>query len=455
MPLHNSMWRHYPAVKFAVEARDKSDRAPKQRLVISTGGDRFVYKRRDGELLSSLLSPLRHITTLRIVFRIGCTVPPAEEYGMRSAAFATLHHFKRLRSLEVRCVQRTTTESLAAALNSLPSLTSLDVDSYDITDSDELTATLHQLCSAQLNHVTISRRWLFHLFRHRAGAVMRRLLSLTVTPAVELDDERAYSATSPRVPLFDMFPSLLHLSIGSSGLLPRLAPFRWPDAHERLSSSTVPQRAPLFSSFTVHGSVVLDTDLSHISTRTLCVYYSSFDSVAADRGVCDMLMWAPRMQQLSIDDISLSRHNHPFHVFPTGTVASSRFSELVYLDFVACIPLADLTYLLDCTAPPVFAAQLTHLALKVYSRTRAAAAILLPSLPSMYPSLTHVYIGFDYESSDDRLVECPAWDTALQAVRAAVGSAWCASMEDVVAWREDVAWRRGAGVPEQQWFAEM
>ena len=35
----------------------------------------------------------------------------------------------------------------------------------------------------------------------------------------------------------------------------------------------------------------------------------------------------------------------------------------------------------------------------------------------------------------------------MQTVRASVGSVWCESAADVVLWREDVAWRRSAGMP--------
>ena len=126
--------------------------------------------------------------------------------------------------------------------------------------------------------------------------------------------------------------------------------------------------------------------------------------------------------------------------------------SLVYLDILDGLTLADLTYLLDPVAPPRFAAQLTHLALKVHLRDRAAAAALLPSLSSTYKSLTHVCVGVQSDTRSERLDECPAWHEAVERVTGVVGSFWCASVDDVVAWREDVIWRRGAGVPEKQWF---
>ena len=34
----------------------------------------------------------------------------------------------------------------------------------------------------------------------------------------------------------------------------------------------------------------------------------------------------------------------------------------------------------------------------------------------------------------------------MQTLRVTLGSAWCHSAADVVAWREDVAWRRSVGL---------
>ena len=80
---------------------------------------------------------------------------------------------------------------------------------------------------------------------------------------------------------------------------------------------------------------------------------------------------------------------------------------------------------------------------------RAAAAALLPSLTSMYPSLTHLHVGVQGKPRGEPLDPCVVWDAPVQLVRAAEGLAWCGRVENVVAWREDVAWRRGAGLPLQ------
>ena len=73
------------------------------------------------------------------------------------------------------------------------------------------------------------------------------------------------------------------------------------------------------------------------------------------------------------------------------------------------------------------------------------AARWLPSLPSMYPSLTHVHVGVQCEPSRSDRVPCAEWDAALLDVRTKLSSVWCDSVDDVVACREDVAWRRSVG----------
>lgn len=138
-------------------------------------------------------------------------------------------------------------------------------------------------------------------------------------------------------------------------------------------------------------------------------------------------------------------------LFPSLGVAATQLSSLVYLDFLNGLTLADFAYLLTAASPPTFATRLTHLALRVHWRDREAAAVLLPSLPSMYPSLTHVHIGVQSQASKAELGQCGEWDAAVRGVRVAVGTAWCDSAEDVVACREDVVWRCSVGLPAQVW----
>ena len=138
------------------------------------------------------------------------------------------------------------------------------------------------------------------------------------------------------------------------------------------------------------------------------------------------------------------------HIFPPPAVALATLSSLVYLDFLHGTTIADWRYLLTAASRPCFAAQLTHLALRVWWEDQAVVADLLPSLPVMYPSLTHVHVGVQGKQSDEPLAVCEQWD-AVQEVQAAVGGAW-RDAADVVACRDDVVWRRGMGVPEPTLF---
>ena len=169
----------------------------------------------------------------------------------------------------------------------------------------------------------------------------------------------------------------------------------------------------------------------------------------------ETLIRAPRMQQLAVRDGTIKQPSS-HHISPPASMRPYHLSSLVYLEFIDGLLLADWTYLLTAAAPPVFAAQLTHLALRVHWRNRAAAAALLPSLPSLYPSLTHVHIGVQDRWSSGPPTVSAEWDAALRAVRAAVGSAWCESVHNVVACREDIVWLRSAGlsmqVPQLEWL---
>ena len=138
---------------------------------------------------------------------------------MPSAVFSSLHHFTQLRSLEERGIQDVGMDSLAAALETLPSLTSLSLLGYgSVLDMDfgvagNLTGSLCQLCSTQLVHLTLSHRELFRLYLLGPEAVMTSLRSMAVcmcplgsyremmTPCVTIG--ATFSAH---------FPSLLHLS---------------------------------------------------------------------------------------------------------------------------------------------------------------------------------------------------------------------------------------------------
>jgi len=436
----NRIWRDYPPVSLVVKERYKEDTTValivKERAVL-VGDERFDGTHHFDQFASSLLSALRHVTALRFSFEVSLNIHNGQ-FNALVAVLGSLRHFTQLRSLEVRCESDTAGESLAAALDSLPSLTSLELHGYRRT-LDHI-AALHRLCSTQLDHLGLPRSQLYFLVQHRQRAAMPHLRSLAVTPSVH---DWMFRGTVDGS-FVDQFPSLLHLTVSCETFLQQLKSIQLP---------------PLLS-FTVHVRDISQADLTHIATRTFRLICPAVEGVpwgARYHKLYSVLKSAPRMQQLSLSDHSVRTADSHCAVHDFVTLGASSLPHLVHLDFIRGLSLADLTYLLRPTppftyiylptSPAAFTAQLTHLALRVHWDDRGAAAALLPRLPSMYPALTHVHVGVQPQPNNEQLDACAEWDAAVLSVRAAVGSAWCDSVDDVVAWRENVAWRRSVGMP--------
>ena len=236
-----------------------------------------------------------------------------------------------------------------------------------------------------------------------------------------MDDEKSWAK---------QLPSLSHLTVSDIGLLRQLA------------TAQLPQ----LSSFTVHTE--LGVDLSHISVRTL--HLTSYQHTKWNRSRLNysLVCVSRPLQQLAINDPAYYFRGGDGS-FASGAPGAAAISGIVYFEWVEGFTRAGLTELLTPSTPPVFAAQLTHLALRVHLYNRAAAAALLSPLPSMYPSLTHVHIGVEGKIRGGQSDQCVEWDAAVQSLRAALGSAWCVSTAEVIACREDVAWRRSMGLPLQ------
>ena len=436
---HVSLWRHYPSV--TVEVDERARKAMTNYRVMWISGERFACTNRGIEYVSSILFVLRHITELRLARKKG------DRGDMMTALYATLPEFVHLHSLEVRDSEQPPSDSLTAALNTLTSLTNLELHCYDKRTTEDLTRTLHRLCSSQLEHLSLFRCQLRRLVEQQPSTPMSRLRSLAVTEqwfSSFWDYNRRHAAQDAELDVgvswaFQL-PSLLHLTVSDNGFLRQVA------------AAPLPQ----LSSLTVFG--VTDADLSRIATRTFCLRPSNNDwdvrraTMLTLRDVLrNTLMRAHGIQQVAF---SASRgwpaeSTLASSIFPPPSDSPAGLSHLVYFEFLDGFTLVDWMSLFTAAAPPVFAAQLTHLALRLFWRDRAAAAALLPSLPSMYPSLTHVHISIEGKENKGRLPDCVEWDAALRTVRAEMGSAWCDSAADVIACREDVAWRRSVGLPPQ------
>ena len=421
-----NLWSHYPPVTFAlyeaVNGRQVRER------VLRVNGERFGCTRRSIEYVSSLLSVLRHTRQLQLVLdsnRVSTELP--------AALLSSLGSFQQLQTLAVRRdAERVPSNLLAPALRALSSLTSLELNCHDTYGEHDLTPALRHLCTLRLRHVGLYFRHLRYMFEHQPRAPMPRLQSLTIHRSLYLPREHRYAGEPVQAQddesWAEQLPSLMHLTVNDDCYLPRLAT----------------SHPPHLSSLTVHGSV--DVDLSHITTRAFCLrpfWNGKYRSSELDTLRAGMLLRAPRMQQLAVFDTRHASRGRPrtSTVFPLLSAAPSSLSQLVHLEFVEGLTLADLRYLLSPSSPPVFTAQLTHLALRVHWQDRAAAAALVSSLPSMYPSLTHVHVDVEGKLNNRPLDECAEWDAAVRMVRTAVGSAWCDGVEDVIACREDVVWR--------------
>ena len=340
VPRHSSLWASYPAAVFAVEIVARRNAVDDRFVCI--GDDRFDCTHRGIGHVTSLLSLLRHVSELQLVFR-----EQGNSAGFHSLintvdpVFTSLDRFTQLRALDVRGVQLVAATAFALALASLPSLSILELHAYESVDSGALTAALHRLCSTQLDHLTLSRQQLHHLAAHQPDAPMPHLQSLNVSRSSSGSDETRAAVHAVGKSFMGHFPSLLRLHVNCG------------------------------------------------------------------------LQW-------------------------------------ILFDYPRGGPLADWAILLTASSPPVFAPRLTHLAICIHAQDRAPAAAFLPSLPAMYPSLTHVHVGVQAMRYASVVTQCAEWDVAVQAVRAAVGSAWCESVDDVVAWRADVALKRIAHESAQE-----
>jgi len=430
-PSSTSLWSAYPPATVTVEER--AFNLVVRRRMVRVGGDIFQFKHRDGASIWPLFVALRNIPALRLDFdRPGLTLHAAL-IEVPLALCPPLQNFTQLRALEIRGMRYVTADSLAAALDSLPSLITLLLANFDVTETDQLVPTLHRLCSTQLDHLTLSRRQLHHLVKHQPSATMPRLCSLAMFESWELNDSEGRPCDAIDSSWTAQFPSLLHLSVADPSLL------------RELSDTTLPPLA----SFQAQLADVDDVDLAHISAHSLSLRcFDDEDGEQRSREkIAQLLRNAPPMQQLTVADVRISRTYSAAvnSVFSPAVASPACLSTILYLEWCEGLTLADWTYLLTPTSPPIFAGQLTHLALAVQRDDVGAAAAELPSLPAMYPALTHVHVGVQFEK--EQRTGCAEWDAAVQAVRSALGAAWCDSADGVLAWREDVAWKRSVGIP--------
>ena len=185
-----------------------------------------------------------------------------------------------------------------------------------------------------------------------------------------------------------------------------------------------------------------DVNLSRISTRTFCLRCAPCCEThnCFREQMCYILMCAPRMRQLALSDSreEWEMRERATRVLPLA--AFSALSDLVYLEFLDGLMLVDLRQLLNPIPPPDFAAQLTHLALRVQWQDISDAAALLASLPSIYQSLMHVHVGVKQQPDNDLLIEC----AECAGITSRYGFDLVRESGRCVAWREAVIWTSAA-----------
>ena len=346
----NSIWHSYPAMTFDV--RRRYHQAVLSGREVSVGGDHISCRGSGAEHLSSLLSFLRHVTELHLVFRYRKNElkPNGVPDEVPSGFFSSLHRFTRLRSLELRHVQTLKVDAFADAIVMLPSLTCLELNAYKNVRSDALTKSLHRLCSTQLDALTLPQRQLSLLARTERGA-MPRLRSLTVTPGVTPWEENHYFPAGSW--LVDHFPSLLHLTV----------------ACHRIAQTSDAIPLPLLSSINTLATTRQDFSKNSAHLFRLCCPAHVIANCRRRQMATVLLRAPPNIRQLSLSDGRFNRvkSHRANSIFPPRSAAPrvpAILSHVVYLDFLDGLTIVDLVDLLSPMSPPVFAAQLTHLALR-------------------------------------------------------------------------------------------
>ena len=202
-----SMWRDYPPVTFELKQRSS---CMYEKRVVRVNDVRFVFTTlRQRWHIAPLLSLLRHITALRLILDSYTADVPAE-------LFATLQHFQQLQSLVVRYVITAAERPLKLALGGLRSLRSLRLDVGESWASRQVIRPIRQLCTSQLDHLTVTPRQVYDIAGSQLAVVMTRLCSLTVAPGPLIGATARLREAVYMSWLSQQLPSLLHLTVGSN-----------------------------------------------------------------------------------------------------------------------------------------------------------------------------------------------------------------------------------------------
>lgn len=432
-------WRHLPLVRVRVASDEVQVQVPAEQLSASMNF-RIVE-------MVPMMNSLHNVCAFELIGMAD------EQWGMVDqlllpAGLEPLRDFTQLVSLTVAVdgilhddwepSGTTTVDPLIAALHSLRHLRAFELHEPDRLICDTLLTTLRRLCSGQLEHVGLSDGWV----RRLAGQGVVPLSSIRSfkytnrTPIVHMAQSPytshgfAYASLS----YLAVFPSLTHVYLASNRVSPAML-----------------SRLPAVASIRLNLDLLSSTrgTMPAMPVQSLSVS-GALRTMGERKRLRVLLSRMPAIQQLAITP-KVEWHQRP----KKADVFTSLhpYTHITYLQIDGALFPADWRFLLTPASPPVFAASLKQLLLRSHLQDRGAVVVLLPSLPSMFPSLTHCHIGLEFGTSADARLSYEPWERArlkwnaeLPVLKAALGSVWCEEAADVIAQRADVAWQRAVSI---------
>ena len=443
--VRQSCWRRHPVMRFSVTHN-----------LLAVGTGRFKLADRDASFVSHVLTSLRNVPHLELIY-----VSPG---GPHAANLYPLRLFAHLRSLVLMLGSEDTAKlpnlasNLSTALLSLPSLIDLTIVTR-ISESNNvmllLGSALRCLASERLQHISLDDVLYEQLIapeqplnRRKRGsnqpAVYPNVLSIAL-------NSQSYPCQTMLSHIRSTFPNVEHVALGNIECLDVTDAI----AHNQLQS--------LLDLDSLHVQIN-ELHINPVTTliegcRLRCLILEWERSVYTDRRgrLSDMLALTPQLEQLAI--MGGPGVYQPSNLDLT-TVCSvfdsrNRLPKLTYLQYFGGLLTSDLEYLLSTTSPPAFAATLTHLELLVRWEDRRLACVLLPAVPILYPSLQRCFIALNasnIQPQPSRDAAISEWRAMLGALEDAVGATG-ASRDVVHGDRLDAVWRREAGlVPVENWL---
>ena len=428
------IWRHTPLVRLSLWLSQEDD--PQQdNIRHSFSAPMWLHE--STSPVSHKLTSMRNAPAWHLLFIQHPTCEVDNEPRLQ-AYLRRLRDFAQLTSLTLECKTLPTMcldpATLIASFDALHQLKCLELLRFDRVDSKAMRATIRRLCSEQLEHVGLSSVWLRRLAWRGSFALppMPHVLSFRYT---------GYPRGSCPVSSLSVFPSLTHAYIDTDASAH--VPLRELPSTSTLRVNVDCIRLPRGTASRAHLAALLA-----LSVSSLCVF-GSLRTPAHRNRLRELLSRAPDIKQLAI-----TPRTEWYAIRRKADIITAlhSFTHIAYPQLDGGLFKADWRILLTPASPPIFATTLRRLALRCHYKHKGTAAALLPSLPLIYTAVTHCYVGSEIGSRglttswSDWQQGRVAWDAALPLLKTALGAVWCESETEVMAWREDVVWRRNTNV---------